>query len=139
MVHGVFPTRDPAMIERLAERRTGLQILMVAAAVSLTLSVVNYFWTGNGIHGSAGALLVVISSLLMVLAAAALLFSGRMRRSLRATLVVLVLFDILGTGLAAYMLEAYWLIAAMAVALAGSIVRLVSDRAPADMTHRGTA
>lgn len=120
-------------------RRTGVQILVVAAAASLALSVFNYFWTNNGIHGSAGALLVVISSLLMFFAAAALLFADGMRRSLRATLVVLILFDILGTGLAAYMLEAYWLIAAMAAALVGSIVRLVSDPAAGSMTQRGAA
>jgi len=121
------------------ERRTGAQILIVAAAVSLALSVFNYFWTGNGIHGSAGALLVVISSLLMFLASAALLFAGGMSRGLRGTLVVLILFDIAGTALAAYMLEAYWLIAVMAAALAGSIVRLVADRAPESITQRGAA
>ena len=130
-----------AMIEILMvpERRTGVQILIVAAAASLVLSVFNYFWTDNGIHGSAGALLVVISSLLMLFAAAALLFAGGMSRRLRGTLVVLILFDIVGTALAAYMLEAYWLIAAMAAALVGSIVGLVSDRAPGSMTERGTA
>jgi hypothetical protein len=141
MVQGVFPTVDPAMIESLIvpERRTGVQILIVAAAASLVLSVFNYFWTDNGIHGSAGALLVIISSLLMVLAAAALLFADGMSRSLRATLAVLVVLDIFGTGLAAYMLEAYWLIAVMAAALIGSLVRLVSDRAPGSMTQRGKA
>ncbi len=36
------------------ERRTGVQILIAAAAVSVALSVFNYFWTGNGIHGSPG-------------------------------------------------------------------------------------
>ena len=141
MVHEVFPTRDPAMRDSLVapERRTGVQILIVAAAASLALSVFNYLWADNGIHGSAGALLVVISSLLMVFAATALLVADEMSRSLRATLVVLILFDILGTGLAAYMLEAYWLIAAMAAALVGSIVRLASDRAPRSVTQRGTA
>ena len=128
------------MIEGLtAQRSTGVRILLLSAAVGLALSVFNYFWTGNGIHGSAGALLVVISSLLMVFATAALLFADGMSRSLRTTIVVLILFDILGTGLAAYMLEAFWLIAAMAVALVGSIVRLVSVGAPGSMTQRDTA
>ena len=31
-------------------------------------SLFNYFWTGNGIHGSEGALLVIVSTLLLVLA-----------------------------------------------------------------------
>lgn len=129
------------MIESLIvpERRTSVQILIVAAVASLVLSVFNYFWTDNGIHGSAGALLIVISSLLMFLASTALLVIGGMSRGLRGTLVVLILLDILGTGLAAYMLEAYWLVAAMAAALAGWLVRLVSDRAPERMTPRGAA
>jgi quinoprotein glucose dehydrogenase len=129
------------MSERIipVEHGAGVHILMVAAAAALALSVFNYFWTGNGIHGSAGALLVVISSLLMFAAAAALRFGGGMNRSVRGTLVVLILFDILGTGLAAYMLEAYWLIAAMAAALAGSIVRLVADQSPQSMSQRGAA
>ena len=122
-----------------SERRTGVQILIVAAAVSLALSIFNYFWTGNGIHGSAGALLVVISSLLMVISAAALFLVDGMSRSLRGTLVVLILLDILGTGLAAYMLEATWLIAAMAAALIGWIVRLASQRAPGRAAPRGAA
>jgi quinoprotein glucose dehydrogenase len=129
------------MSERIIppERSSGVHILIIAAAAGLALSVFNYFWIGNGIHGSAGALLVVISSLLMFAASAALLFADGMRHGVRGTLVVLILFDILGTGLAAYMLEAYWLIAAMAAALAGSIVRLVVDRAPESMTQRGAA
>jgi hypothetical protein len=141
MVRKVFPTVDLAMIESLIvpERRTSVQILIVAAVASLVLSVFNYFWTDNGIHGSAGALLIVISSLLMFLASTALLVIGGMSRGLRGTLVVLILLDILGTGLAAYMLEAYWLVAAMAAALAGWLVRLVSDRAPERMTPRGAA
>ena len=122
-----------------SERRTGVQILIVAAAVSLALSIFNYFWTGNGIHGSAGALLVVISSLLMVISAAALVLVDGMSRSLRGTLVVLILLDILGTSLAAYMLEAGWLIAAMAAALIGWIVRLASQRAPGRAAPRGAA
>ena len=68
-----------------------------------------------------------------------MLFADGMSRSLRATLAVLVVLDIFGTGLAAYMLEAYWLIAVMAAALIGSLVRLVSDRAPGSMTQRGKA
>ena len=123
----------------LTERGTGVQLLLAAAAAGLALSIFNYFWTGNGIHGSGGALLVVISSLAMVLAAAALLFVHGMSRSLRVTLLVLILLDILGTGLAAYMLEAYWLTVAMAAALAGMIIHVAANRAPESMSGRGIA
>ena len=37
--------------------------------LALIDSLFNYFWTGNGIHGSEGALLVVVSTLLLALAA----------------------------------------------------------------------
>lgn len=104
--------------------------MLVAGAAGLGISTFNYFWTANGIHGSWGAALVMISSLLMLLSAAALILIDGMRPALRGTLVVLILLDILGTGLAGYMLEADWLVAAMAVALTGWIVRLVSDRTP---------
>ncbi len=116
------------------ERKTGAQILLGAAAAGLAISIFNYFWTGNGIHGTGGALLVVISSLLLTAAAAALLFAGNMGPGLRGTLAVLTVLDIVGTGLAAYFLEATWLIAAMAVALIGWILRLVSGGSP----HRST-
>lgn len=111
------------------ERKTGIQIVLVAGAAGLSISIFNYFSTVNGIHGSAGAALVMISSLLMLLSAAALLLSDGMSPALRGTLVALIVLDILGTGLAGYMLEADWLVAAMAVALIGWIVCLVSDKA----------
>jgi len=121
------------------ERKTGARVLLGAAVAALAISIFNYFWTGNGIHGTAGALLVVVSSVLLAAAAAALLFAGNMGRGLRGTLVVLTVLDIVGTGLAAYFLEAPWLIAAMAVALIGWILRLVSDGAPQRATGGGIA
>jgi quinoprotein glucose dehydrogenase len=122
-------------------RKSGARILLVAAVVGLAVAIFNYLWQGNGIHGSAGALLVVISSALMVAAAAVLLFGDGIGRGLVGTLVVLIALDILGTGFAAYMLEADWLVVAMALALIGWIVRLVSPRASpgSDRLARGGA
>lgn len=110
-------------------RDLGVRILLVAAAAGLAIAIFNYLWHDNGIHGTPGALLVVISSALMVAASCALLFAD-MGRGLRATLIVLIALDIIGTGFASYMLEANWLLAAMAVALIGWILHLVFDRAP---------
>ncbi len=109
------------------QRNTGAYILATAAIAALAIAIFNFFWLGNGIHGTAGAGLVVISSALMAAAAAALVFATRMRRGRRGTLLVLIALDIVGTGLAAYLLEADWLLAAVAVALIGWIVVLVSD------------
>ena len=126
----------------LASRRDlGTRILLVAGVGGLAIAVFNYFWHDNGIHGTPGALLVVISSALMVGASCALLF-GAMARGLRATLIVLIALAIIGTGFASYMLEADWLLAAMAVAFIGLILHLVFDRALAStagspMVQRG--
>ncbi|HEY7842196.1 MAG TPA: hypothetical protein VID30_00780 [Bradyrhizobium sp.] len=110
-----------------ARRDAGAHILLIAAAAALAISVFDFFWTGNGIHGTAGAGLVVISSALMV-AAAALILAARMSRPQRGLLVVLVALDIVGTAFAAYLLEADLLLAAMAAAAVGWIVHLASDR-----------
>jgi len=72
-------------------------------------AVFNYFWTGNGIHGSEGALLVVASTLLMAIAG--WLIGARVVHGwLRTLLAVLLALDFIGTGLAAYLLEAWILL-----------------------------
>ena len=84
-------------------------------------SLFNYFWTGNGIHGSEGALLVIVSTLLLVLAVGIVLNRWG-PRWLHVTLEVLVVLDFLGTGLAAYFLEAWILLALMALAFIAWLV-----------------
>ena len=68
-----------------------------------------YFWTGNGIHGTEGALVVVISTLLMAVAAA-LIGMRVVRGWLSTVLSILLVLDFIGTGLAAYLLEAWILL-----------------------------
>lgn len=121
------------------KRSMGIPLLTLAAASGLVIAIFNYFWPSNGIHGSAGALLVMISSLLMVIAAAALASADGMSPNLRGSLVLLILLDIIGTGLAAYMLEAYGLVAVMAMAIVGCMVCIAFDRAPDGAGTRGAA
>ena len=47
----------------------GLWLLVTASGLAVALSLFDYFWAGNGIRGTPGALLVVISSALMLAAA----------------------------------------------------------------------
>ena len=100
-------------------------LLLLGSLIGLGAALFDYFWTGNGIHGTAGALLVIVTNALIVLASGALLRWPEMPRWLRAILLFLVLVDICGTGFAAYMLEAWWHVGAMALALIGWIVRVV--------------
>ena len=107
---------------RLADYGTGL--LLLGSLIGLGAALFDFFWTGNGIHGTDGALLVIVTTALMVLATVALLIWPETPRWIRAILLVLILLDICGTGFAAYMLEAWWEVGAMALALVGWIVRV---------------
>ena len=118
------------MTENSAGGVVGLRFLALTAVVAFGIALFNFFWTGNGIHGTAGALLVVISSALMLLAAGAMVIWPVMPRWLRGLLLVLILLDIVGTGIAAYMLEAYWLVGAVAAALVCFVIHLVANLSP---------
>jgi hypothetical protein len=113
--------------------RYGTGLLVLGSLIGLGAALFDYFWTGNGIHGTPGALLVVITIALMFLGAAALTFWPAVPRWLRGILLFLILLDICGTGFAAYMLEAWWVVGAIALALLGCIVYLAADTAPHPM------
>ena len=118
-----------------ARRATfGTWLLAASIAVSLALAIFNYVWHGNGIHGTAGSLLVVISTALM-LAAFIATAAWPMARWLRNVLIVLIALDIVGTGFAAYMLEAYLVVAAMLVAAVG----VVASRIPPQPSRTAAA
>jgi hypothetical protein len=90
--------------------------LLGASALGLAASLAYYFAPEDGIDGSLGAGLVIGSTALMVIASAAIAL-GFARGAIRGVLAALILLDILGSGFAAYMLEANGLIASMALAL----------------------
>ena len=118
------------MSERPARAGFGTWIVLLGALIGLAEAVFDYFWTGNGIHGTAGVLLVIVTIALMFFASGALTLWPAMPRWLRGVLLFLILLDIFGSGFAAYMLEAWWLVGAMALALVGWIVHLAADPAP---------
>jgi len=92
--------------------------------LALVDSLFNYFWTGNGIHGSEGALLVVVSTLLLVLAVGVVL--NRWGPGwLRLILEILTVLDFLGTGLAAYFLEAWILLALVVLAAIAWLIHVL--------------
>jgi glycerol-3-phosphate acyltransferase PlsY len=107
--------------------RAAIWLLAAVSTLGLAVSVFNYFWTGNGIHGSLGALIVIGSTLLMALASAAIAV-GFARGWVRSVLAILILLDILGTGFAAYMLEAQILFGLMILAFIAWAFSAFSDR-----------
>jgi quinoprotein glucose dehydrogenase len=111
----------PSRIDRTMALLSGLSVLALLDALF------NYFWQGNGIHGTEGALLVVISTLLMAIAgwiiAARWLHGG-----LRLLFEILIFLDLLGTGLAAYFLNAWILLALDLIALIVFLVHVFRRR-----------
>ncbi len=61
------------MTERTTRFVFGSWLVLLAALIGLGIALFNYLWSGNGIHGTGGALLVVASTVVMLLVAGALL------------------------------------------------------------------
>lgn len=98
---------------RTSSKALPLFILSIAAVVAAAFAVFNQ---GNGIAYSGGAYLVLASSFLFLIAAFVVLLLSAGLRWLRGVLLFLILLDLLGTGLAAYFLEAGALLIVMALA-----------------------
>src|SRR3954463_1737319 len=94
------------------------------SALALIDSLFNYFWSGNGIHGSEGALLVVVSTLLLVAAIGAVVNRWG-PHWLHVLLGVLIVLDFVGTGAAAYLLEAWILLALVVLAFLAWLAHVV--------------
>ena len=105
----------------------GAWIIAVASAIGFIICLVDYFMPHGDIAHSWGALLVLISTALMVIASLWIAL-GTLPRWALILFEVLIIFDILGTGFCAYMLESVALLVFMAIALIGWIWHLASDR-----------
>ena len=111
-------------------RRSADKLLFAAAAAGFLIALFGFFWSGNGIHGTAGALLVVISSALLGRRGWLVDICGDVQRWLVVTLTVLIALGIVGTALAAYMLEANILLAVTGLMLIGWIAQRLKARPP---------
>ncbi len=110
----------------------GAWLLIASAAAGFCLSLFNYFWPKTGIDGTPGALLVVVSSALVLGAALVMALDHSKGPALRVFLDASTLLGVIGTGIAAYFLEAYVLVAFMALGLLGWFVHMIfgpSERA----------
>jgi len=114
--------RDPS-----PQARGGLWLLSAATLVGLVDALFNYFNAANGIHGTEGALIVVASTLLQLIAAL-LLLRGSLRGGVKWLFEALIFLDLVGTGIAAYMLEAWILLALTIVAGIGFLLQVGRSR-----------
>jgi hypothetical protein len=101
--------------------------VVLISVLAFADALFNYFWTGNGIHGTEGALLVVVSTLLMAVAAW-LTGAHIVHGWLRTLLLALLVLDFIGTGLAAYLLEAWILLALDIAAIVAWFATLAAPR-----------
>jgi len=112
-------------------RSVGVWVLGIATALGLIDTIFNYFWTGNGIHGSAGAGLVVIATALQLIATL-LIYFGVLRGRWRTLFEVLICLDLIGTAIAAFFLEAWILLVLTIIAAIGWLMHVI--RRPASNT-----
>jgi hypothetical protein len=110
MVNAVSASR-----ERLS---LGVWLLSLSSAAALVLLLIDYFMPHGAISQSRGTLLVVVSTALMF-GTALLIGLTTLPRWLFLLLNFLIVVDIICTGIVTYFLEAYVVLALMAVALAG--------------------
>lgn len=96
----------------------GIWLLAAAAVISVLVTLFNYLiaW---GINHTLGTAIVLVTSVIMAVAALAILFWATMPGWLRVVLLVGLALDVIGTGVAAYFLEAWILLALMVVAAIG--------------------
>jgi len=112
----------------------GMWMMAAGSASGLALSIFNFFWPHNGIHGSGGALLVIVASTLLLGASLLMALDRPAPRFLRILIDGLLFLGIIGTGFAAYMLEAYLLVGLMVLALIGWFVHVFAGPGEARRT-----
>jgi hypothetical protein len=104
--------------------------MAACSVLGLVIALGYYLWRGDGIAFTPGALLVVVSTALLLLASLLLATRVLTHGFAIAFFVLASCLDILGTALAAWLLEANWLLAVTVIAAIGWIVHIAFD-APA--------
>lgn len=99
----------------------------ICGALGLCDSVFNYFYRPGGISHSPGVLLTIVSCALIAGDGLGLAIFSR-SNWLRTTFVTLLLLGLLGTGLAAYFLEADLLLGLMILGLIGWCAERIGRR-----------
>jgi hypothetical protein len=115
----------------MTRRTHGMGLVILASLIGLLVAYRDYITPSTGIDHSAGVVLVIISSALMLGAGIAVAFVGR--GLLAGILGFLILLDIAGTSTAAWFLESPLLMAAMALAAIGWVMRTVTSAAGAPL------
>jgi hypothetical protein len=108
-------------------RVPGAGLVVVASLLGLVIAYYDFVTPSTGIDHSGGVALVIISTALMLCAAAAVALIGS--GLLAGILIFLIVLDIAGTSTAAWFLESWLMMAAMALAALGLILHAAARKA----------
>jgi hypothetical protein len=103
----------------------GSGLMILAGTLGAAVGIYDYYAVSTGIDGTGGVELVIISCLLMIFGALVIMMVDG--GFLPGLLLLLLLLDVVGTGLAAYFLESGLIMSVMAVAALGWIFQM-NDR-----------
>lgn len=104
----------------------GAGLIVIGGLIGAAVSAYYYFVPGANLDGEGGVMLVIISSLLMF---AAGLVLPRISGFVASLLSILILLDTIGISICGYFLETPILLAAMALALVGWLMRVIGHAA----------
>jgi hypothetical protein len=98
--------------------------MLLAGALGATAAIYDFYSASSGIDGTGGVELVIASSLLMVLGALVVMMLGR--GILAGIFALLLLLDVIGTGVAGYFLESGLVMGTMALAALGWLIHVTA-------------
>ncbi len=100
--------------------KSGSGLMLLAGAFGAAAAYYDYTTVATGLDGTGGVELVGASCLLMVLGALVVMVA---RGFIAGLFMLLLLLDVIGTGVAAYFLESGMIMGAMALAALGWLLR----------------
>jgi hypothetical protein len=109
-----------------SRRARGGPWILLGSLIGAAVAAYDYGAVSTGIDHSGGVELVLASSLLMTFGVLMVWVFGS--GLIAGIFMFLILLDILGTGFAAYMLESWLILGAMAIAAIGWLVGITSTR-----------
>jgi hypothetical protein len=130
MTAGAAIDEESALMASARERPGwGIWLLFIAAVIAVLVSLYD-FLLAWGINHTLGSGIVLAAIAIMALAALTILAWAAMPRWLRVLLLIGLALDVLGTGLAAYFLTAWVLLALMVVAAIAWVATAFSGVTP---------
>jgi hypothetical protein len=103
--------------------------MLLAGALGAIAAVCDFYIVSSGIDGTGGVELVIASSLLMVFGALMVMVLGP--GFLAGIFLLLLLLDVIGTGVAGYFLESWMVMGVMVLAALGWLIHVISVRGAA--------